>query len=285
MLSNISIRPANKEDATNIALFLNNEKFVHRHLDWRTAIDWLDRHPYYLITHNNQILAALACPEDPSGIAWIRLFATSISIHSEKAWQFLFKEAIDFYNETQRHISFAAVALQAWFSDILKQNGFTHHQDIIILERKKQPVINFSNNDHITLRPMWSSDLEIVENVDHSAFMPLWQLSVAGLSAAYRQSSYATVAEFRGEIIGYQISTNTPFTAHLARIGVHQDYQKQHIGQSLLGNMLNYYSQIGFTTVTVNTQNNNQSSIYLYNKFGFKIINEKFPVYSYELNP
>ena len=59
------IRPASPSDQQKIADLIFFESHVHRHLDWRTPLDWLGFSPYWVFEEGRQISGALACPPDP----------------------------------------------------------------------------------------------------------------------------------------------------------------------------------------------------------------------------
>jgi len=273
------ITPLDYENADQLAYIVKNSTYVHRHLDWRMPEDWLGKQPFLLLTDKLGSQAAIACPEDPVGVAWVRFFACSYSVKLLQTWTELLRPTIvDF--QTARPI-LAAVAVQSWFDHLLSSSGFISHQRIVILEWFTGDHIAVKLNNEISIRPIIQDDIPTVTSVDQSSFEKLWQLSQAGLQAAYDQSSYATVAVYNGEIIGYQISNLTTNSAHLSRLAVLPEHQNKHIGKMLVDDLLNYYSHKGIKHITVNTQHNNLASLALYQKLGFTLTKESFPVYVY----
>ena len=93
--------------------------------------------------------------------------------------------------------------------------------------------------------------------MDNIAFESLWQNSQASLTLALKQSAYATVAEVDGQIIGYQISTGSGYSAHLARLAVLPRLQRKAIGYQLVRDLLEYFANREIYRITVNTQDNN----------------------------
>jgi ribosomal-protein-alanine N-acetyltransferase len=129
------------------------------------------------------------------------------------------------------------------------------------------------------VRPMNFDDIGGVHEVDSAAFAPVWQNSRPSLELAYRQAAVATVAEYQGRMVGYQISTATPVGGHLARLAVVPDCQGQGIGAALVSDLLLQFRRRGASKVTVNTQKDNPSSLSLYQKIGFYLTGEEYPVY------
>jgi ribosomal protein S18 acetylase RimI-like enzyme len=117
-----------------------------------------------------------------------------------------------------------------------------------------------------------------VAHLDARCFAPLWQLPEPSLKKAYQHAGYTTVAIHEGRIIGYQMSTESYSSAHLARLAVDPEYQGKNIGKVLLFDLFSHYATTGIDKITVNTQDDNFSSKALYSHMGFIQTEEKYPV-------
>ena len=94
---------------------------------------------------------------------------------------------------------------------------------------------------------MQTDDLAQVLVVDNQAFDPLWHHSKTEIELAFQQAAYATVADLNGEVIAYQMSTGTPFHAHLARLAVDPGLQRLSIGYNLVSDLAGRIStRMGF---------------------------------------
>jgi ribosomal protein S18 acetylase RimI-like enzyme len=60
--------------------------------------------------------------------------------------------------------------------------------------------------------------------------------------------------------------------------------QKKGIATYILCDLIAYFAQLGIERITLNTQNNNQASLALYQKTGFRMTGEKFPVFLFNRN-
>jgi ribosomal protein S18 acetylase RimI-like enzyme len=272
----ILIRPATHNDLNLISSLLKSEYYVHRHLDWRTPLEWLGHRPFWLIERRQRALAALACPPDSPEIGWVRFFACTASYEPEEAWEILFEKVKDDLAGLPP-LDLAALALQDWFAHLLNTHGFYHHQDILVLAWE-------TSSDHpptpgVSIRPLLITDLDAVQLLDELAFEPLWQISLSTLTRSYQQSAYSTIAEIDGEIVGYQISTATTFSAHLARLAVMPNKQRSGIGTALLNDLQSHFHRQRLRFITVNTQSDNHASLALYERHGFLRSGERFPVY------
>ncbi len=280
MLPNLVVREARPADFLGLSTLLETAHNVHRHLDWRPALEWLGRSPFWLIEQKRRILAALACPTDPPGIAWIRLFAVDPILEAASTWDALFPRSLAYFND-QPGTSFAGIALYPWFGELLRARRFHSQQEIVILEWDNVLPQPLARPAPVTIHIMEMSDLGAVTDVDNRAFAPLWQNSYESLRLAYKQAAYATVAKIDGRIVGYQISTISGFNAHLARLAVYPEEQQKSIGYGLVYDLLRYFSGHNVFRITVNTQDNNQASLSLYQKLGFWPTGEHFQVFIY----
>ena len=276
------VRPAVSADQRAIADLIHFEAHVHRHLDWRDPLDWIGTPPYLVIDWNGSLVAALACPPDPPQVAWIRLFVSSDKLPLQEAWPILW-EAVQ--ADLGREIKLVAViALQDWFRKILKASGFAVRQQIVMLERKGEAPGDRAPRLTIKLRRMMTYDLQAVADIDADAFDPLWQNSLSALNRAYSQAMLATVAEFEQYMIGYQFSTQNPLGAHLARLAVRQEAQGYGVGRALVSDLLQTLARRGAWRLTVNTQEDNASSLSLYKKLGFIETGDRYPVFEFQVH-
>ncbi len=283
MAQKICLRQAEPGDFQTLSALVNNEFYVHRHLDWRSPLDWLETPPFWLLENpaNNHLLAALSMAPDPPGVSWVRLFAVSGMLDLAEVWQDLLTPCLDELHRLQPGCTVAAVVVHSWFERILQQSKFKHTQDIVVLAWNDQPLPAYPLPPELSLREIKDADLEKVHYLDNLTFAPLWSLSPDGLRRAYQQSSYSTLLVEQDEIVGYQITTASDFSAHLARLAIHPRLQRRGVGRALVADMLNHFIDRNVTHVTVNTQNDNIASLSLYQHLGFERTQESLPVFVY----
>lgn len=282
MTKNYQVRPALAQDQQEIANLIFFERHVHRHLDWKNPIDWLGSPFYWVLERNSRIMAVLACPRDQKEITWLRLFTHTENFSSEEAWEILWENAkrdLEKYGK----IKVSAITLQSWMQSLLKESGFTNDEQILMMSWTGEEYPEWILPSGITIRTMTETDLPRVAAVDADAFTPLWQNPLSILKQAYTQAVVATVAESAEGIVGYQISTHSPFGAHLARLAVQPQVQRQGIASALIGNLITELLSKKISQLSVNTQSKNESSLALYEKNGFKRTEEEYPLYSFQI--
>jgi ribosomal-protein-alanine N-acetyltransferase len=278
----MQVRRADLKDQQRLSNLVFFETRSHRHLDWRAPLEWLGDPYFWTVENGTSLTAALACPEETEGIAWVRLFVHSSGFWSpENAWTVLWDMA-------QKNIAqaggatVAAIVQHPWFKKVLEMSGFENHQDILMLEWLYQPWASHEA-EGVHIRQMMEADLPNVVAVDHSSFDPLWHNSYETLQRALSQSLFATIAENEQGVIGYQVTTGSNTRAHLARLAVHPAAQGRGVGSALLADLLTKIRQKGYVKLSVNTQSDNQISLKLYKKMGFTLTGESYPVYTFDV--
>ena len=278
----LQVRPVEAEDYQQLVNFIHFESYVHRHLDWLAPLDWMNYPPFWVATYGHRLVGVFSCPIDPPCIAWIRLFGVDSEWDIQQVWKSLWGVV---QNDLLKipGLIVAALPLHGWFIKLLESSGFQKETEVVFLTwqkgNKKLPDVNSPS----VIRPMIPDDLENVVEVDYSAFGPLWANSLPMLTAAYRQSAVASVAEDRdGKIIGYQISTSGYLGGHLARLAVLPCEQGKKIGAALTVDMLKQFSNLDINRISVNTQKNNSASLKLYTHLGFQFTGEAYPVLKFD---
>jgi len=274
----LHVRPAVLTDHRQIANLIQISPYVHRHLDWRSPLDWIGTSPFHVIEQQGQIIASLGCPPEPPTVAWIRLFVNSGKIPLQDAWQMLWDKARAELSRSGQFIA-AAIILQDWLHKLLSSSGFNSRQSIVMLERDGGIPADMDLQAGVTLRAMMPFDLPAVAEVDTMAFDLLWQNTLPVLERAYPQALFATVTESKGQVNGYQISTRNPLGVHLARLAVRPDVQGKGLGYILVADLIRQAEKHGISHMTVNTQSDNASSLALYKRMGFHETGERYPVY------
>ena len=279
----LQVRPAVLTDQRQIADLIHSSSHVHRHLDWRSSLDWIGSPPFFVIESQGQVVAALGCPPEPPSVAWVRLFVNSGKIPVQESWQMLWDRA---HAELAHKGQFVAAAIvsQEWLHALLLSSGFGRRQSVIMLERDGDTPAGVALPPGISMRAMMPFDLPAVAEVDASAFELLWQNALPVLERAYPQAVWPAVAEMDGRVISYQLSTRNPLGLHLARLAVRPAVQGKGLGYALVADLIQQAGRHGLSHLTVNTQNDNAASLALYQRMGFRETRERYPVYQLQVS-
>jgi ribosomal protein S18 acetylase RimI-like enzyme len=280
----LQVRRAVAQDHEQIANLLFYELNSHRHLDWHSPLEWIGAPNYWVREEDGRITAALACPEDPPHVAWIRFFGHCQYLSSAQAWTSLWDAALSEIARANTRTYVAAIVVKQWFQSLLLSSGFELKQNIVLLERKNQNTRFFPAPGGIRIRSMRDADMPAVAQVDLSSFGQFWHNTQNTLERACLQCASATVAEDdSGVIVGYQLSTKSPLGAHLARLGVAPEAQGRGVGSALVSHLIQSFESSQLSRLSVNTQADNTASLALYQKLGFIRTGEQLPVFVYPI--
>jgi len=273
-MSGWTIRQTTADDRTVVdGLFLGS-RWKHLHLDWLDPAALTDQSPFLLAIQAGLPVACLGCPPDLPGVSWLRAFAVTSGVKPEAAWQPLWELAATALRKL-RVDRVAALPIESWFESLLAGAGYQPANAVIFFERELTRSITSSSPRS---RPIKVEDESALLELDHLAFEPFWQLSSDSLRAALVQADSATIIESAGALAGYQITTQSPLGAHLARLAVHPDHRRQGLGRSLVLEALESARQSGLSRLSVNTQADNLASQRLYRSLGFRETGQRYRV-------
>src|SRR6185295_4662645 len=106
----------------------------------------------------------------------------------------------------------------------------------------------------------------------------IWRKSVGNFNEALASADSFAVAELGGQIVGYEWYERYHKHAHLTRLAVHPAYQSRGIGTQLLHAAITDALANGVNMITLNTQEDNNRSRALYERFGFVYTQQRMPV-------
>jgi ribosomal protein S18 acetylase RimI-like enzyme len=279
----LQIRRASGRDHDQIASLSFYESNTHRHLDWHSPLEWIGSPNYWVREEDGHITAALACPEDPPHVAWIRFFGHYQHLSAPDAWTSLWEVARREMTQTYAQTYIAAIVVKQWLHSLLLSSGFELKQNIVLLELKNENFRSFSAPHGIRIRSIRDEDMPAVARVDLAAFGQFWHNTENTLQRARLQCASATVAEDDSGVIGYQLSTKNPLGAHLARLGVKPEAQGRGVGCALVSHLIQSFNAGQLSRLSLNTQADNIASLALYKKLGFVLTGEHFPVFVYPI--
>ena len=287
MYSSISfkIRSATRKDRKSLSELMDTEAFVHRHLDWKPALEWIGTPPFKVAERNGSIIGALSCSPDVPEIAWIRLFLARTGFDLQVIWKQLWESSKIALKEIGQIEAVTAIPLHNWFQHILIQSQFHLVNHVVMLNW--DGIIHElwrKERTSVLIRPMLMQDIADVKVIDNEAFEPIWRISEEMLRIAFNQAAYATVAVLNNELVAYQITTYSSSGAHIARLATKPNAQRKGIGLQLVHDIVKNFVNNSIYRISVNTQSDNHHALSIYRKVGFVDTGEKYPVYIYHLD-
>lgn len=132
----------------------------------------------------------------------------------------------------------------------------------------------------VEIRELKELDLQSVMEIEKLCFISPWKLD--DITRELKDNQYATllVATINNKVVGYVDYWITFDSATICQIAVHPNYQRQHIGSSLIEEVLKDCYAKKVLTITLEVRENNLKGINFYLKHGFNQIVVKPNYYS-----
>jgi len=107
--------------------------------------------------------------------------------------------------------------------------------------------------------------------VDAAAFDEFWRLDDSGLEQAEQATPRWHLRVTRGDpILGYGLFGRAERVGYVQRLAVHPDAQGSQLGRALLCDGLRWMRRHGARAAFVNTQDDNERALHLYEQAGFR---------------
>jgi ribosomal protein S18 acetylase RimI-like enzyme len=168
------------------------------------------------------------------------------------------------------------------------QAGFEVHERLHLLQRPVDPlpVVAAPNAD---LRRGRHADRAGVIDADSAAFPAFWRLDLPGLqdALAATPSSRLRVASAPGDrrVVGYAVTGRAGPRGYLQRLAVDPARQRHGVGAALVLDGLRWLRRWGAKEVLVNTQEENERAVRLYQRLGFTMQPQGLAVLRLPLDP
>lgn len=242
----------------------------------------ISQQPFLLASHDGEPIGCLACPPDPPGVSWLRLFAVASRYDPSDLWEFLWPVAESAARNAGASTA-AILLMSGWLVSFLMRSGFSQTNSVIFLERRIERLPTKTTLPQ-SIRSFQSADIPKVVQLDNMAFEPIWQYSHSGMQTALAHSSLALVAEEDGDIAGYLIVSTSALGVHIARLAVEPKWQGRGFGNALVRHAMAFAFERGATKLTVNTQTDNTPAQTLYHSLGFQSTDQSYPVWTKQLS-
>ncbi len=230
-----------------------------------------------------RLVGALLAWPDGGPVAWVRLAVLGSGVGVGPWLDRMLPSLV----EPLRRLGASTLAwmdVGGWAGPALKARGFRRLTRLVTMLKDTRWLPPMTA-EGVCIRPVMEADISSLEPVDHAAFSPPWWLSRTTMERIRQQSACFLVAERGGGLIGYTQAQLTGDGAHIGRLAVIPEAQRQGVGGLLLMNILSRLWEQGVGWVTLNTQEENLASQQLYTRFGFRPVGQRVAVWARALRP
>jgi [ribosomal protein S18]-alanine N-acetyltransferase len=283
-MTTITITAYERSHREAILNLLFYSRRTHTHLDWYKPATWLDVPGVQarLAWMRGELIGFMAASQSMSSTSWIRLLGVQNNLQSAPILAALWQEMRAVLLADTVKCAYVLV-VNRWLGEHLADLGFTFVEDVVTLFRNTSQLPVLPPHP-LTVREAYLEDTNALLAIDHAAFLPPWQMTLDEMRQSLRQAASSSVAFYKQQPVGYQISTRHHANAHLARLGVLPSFQGQGFGAVVLEDLLTRFLRRGVRTMTVNTQHSNVHSQHLYERFEFQRNGFDLPVWAANLD-
>ncbi len=262
--------------------FLALDTLDYEHLDWLSAQERLFDPFSFALLDGSSIKAILSFSADVPQISWISFFASLRDGNHASYFYNIYAQGLQ-YLKSYAVDSVYLLDLRPWMTILAQSQGFQPHDQIISFAYTPSAVPRPHLNREVMIRSMRSTDLEAVQLLDRSCFLPQWQLGLRGLQKLHANGGVHSVLFHGNHLIAYAMHSTYGAFAHLDRIAVSPGFQAQGYGKTLIISQIQTLLKSGVIKFTVNTQSSNLPSQALYHGLGYKETGTPVPVLRYSI--
>lgn len=265
-------RPATPGDAQALQWLLAQAQRIYLRtspeevlLDLRPGLGWV-------AGQRDNLSGFMLAEIQPPGIALI----TAAAISDDWRVSAYLDAFLPLVEETARPKGVTALAQighAPWLTAVLRERGFVSRDWVVTYEWRYQPV-TIHGHAGVIIRSAHRRDLPILVPLDEDIFGPLWHKPTKNFEEALARAFNFTVAELDGQIVGYQWCEKHERHGHITRLGVRPGWEGQGVGTRLLTEALVAMVKAEANWVTLNTQESNIRSRMLYERHGFRLLND-----------
>ena len=162
--------------------------------------------------------------------------------------------------------------------------GFEAVEDIVYY--RKPDAIAQTRQSHLTLRPLQSTDVAVLIQLEQRIFPWLWWYGESEWRLISMLADVETQLAFLdGELVGYETHTVRSGRGHLDRLGIDPVVQGRGLGEDLLVLATQRIAQLGGKDIGLSTQRDNWRARRLYEKHGFRVTSRTQRYYGRILDP
>jgi GNAT superfamily N-acetyltransferase len=125
--------------------------------------------------------------------------------------------------------------------------------------------------DGVVLRQASAGDLDAIAALDRASFPDFWRYDPAQL-AHLLSTGRGAVAEESGSVIGYTLATVSVGEGSLGRLAVLPAARSRGVGTALASEAVAWLAAQGVRAVTLSTRSEDEPSLRLYGRLGFRLL-------------
>jgi ribosomal-protein-alanine N-acetyltransferase len=267
----IRIHTAKLSDETRLTRWLVKQERLHAKFYLDNLREWLGDQNCFLAEGSLGPVGFLLYIQTSQEFATLLGLAADIRCDVDEVLVALLAEAWPvLHGRGVSHLS--CVSAEEWACSALCRQGF-EPAGRLATYLKIGGDIPDPGNTGVRVRPTSADDIEALVEVDAAAFEPIWRQNAENMCGSLQRSGYFIGVEWQGHLVGYASGSCHGDQGHISRLAIHPRFQRLGLGTRLLAESITHFRKVGAGQITLNTQEDNQVSRRMYERFGFHLVN------------
>ncbi len=166
-----------------------------------------------------------------------------------------------------------------WLLRELEAQGYSFRAQVVHYRKTGLDICAHGNKD-VTIARVNIADVPALARLDATAFEPFWRLRESTLREAAHDSPYFLLARLQGRLVGYIMADHWCDGAFIGRLAVAPLYRGRGIGTRLMTEGLALMRRDNVSSVSLNTQMDNERSRKLYESLGFELTGKEYKLWA-----
>ncbi|HLI71107.1 MAG TPA: GNAT family N-acetyltransferase [Ktedonobacteraceae bacterium] len=266
------VRALSSSDLPVITHLLGTSEYIYQRFTLQELKHILRHYPAVGLFHGKALYSFLLSQTVNPPSAWVggfgvnwsesRSYTRFLDVQLEKLGEMLAQRGVDslYYSGNDQQ--------NDWLRGCMLERGFAPFRQLYAYD-KFDYTIPTQGNQEVSLRRATLGDIPALLALEELCFEQIWRYDPASLADILLTHPYFVVAEFHGQIVGYQFNAVDGDYGYLVRIGVHPAYNSRGIGARLMAAAIQFFKEAHSTRIMLNTQAENTHAHRLYEWFGF----------------
>ncbi len=272
MASSQHIRLLTIADIAAVTRLLSTSEYIYQRFTFEELPMLLKKYPAVGLFHGSSLQSFLISQTVSAPSAWIggygvswtesRSYITILDTLLAQLTPHLIKRGA-------RHVYYSGNDLDNdWLRNILLARDFKLHR-LLYAYDKVDFNIPSAGNRLVNVRPVEFADVPALLAIEDACFEDFWRYDAFSFEDIMATHPYFVVAEWQGQVIGYQFNALDDEFGYLVRIAVHPSASGKGIGVRLMSEAITFFKQANVLRIMLNTQEDNTHAHRLYEWFGF----------------
>ncbi len=270
-------RPLTVHDSVSLERLFRTSEYIYQRFTLQELPSMLQHYPATGIFSDSTLFGFMLTQNVNPPSAWLSGFGVSwtesrayqrvLSVLLEQLGQELRRRNVQYLYYSGNDVE------NDWLRNVLLARGFLPYRLLYAYDKYDYHIPSEGNQQvrvrHVNLTPGTANDMAALLAIEDACFEHLWRYDATAFLDIAANHPYFVVAEYNGNVVGYQYNAIDGDAGYLIRIAVHPSVGGRGIGARLMAEAVRYFQRQRALRIMLNTQDDNAHAHRLYEWFDF----------------